>query len=90
MFQAYVSMVSFIFRRMFRVFYLDVLKVDLREHMLQWSWCLLESGLEQLPATAEASPWVTVQVPKASRCLFGTHTQAGQVTGIDPQVHASA
>jgi len=51
MFQAYVSSVSFVFIRMFQVFHLDVLKVDLGEHMLQWSRWLVDNGRPQPSAT---------------------------------------
>jgi hypothetical protein len=46
---------------MLQAFQLDVSKVDLEEHMLQWPRWLGDSGLPQSPATAVgASLWVTV------------------------------
>jgi hypothetical protein len=38
----------------------------------------------QRPSVAGAPSWVTVQVPKARRCLCSAHTQAVQVTGTGP------
>jgi hypothetical protein len=77
MFQAYVLSASFIFRCMFQVLHLNVLKEDLGEHMLQWSRCLANSVLPQPSATAtEAPSWVTVRVPKAGRRLCRVHMQA--------------
>jgi hypothetical protein len=45
MFQAYVSSVSSVFSRMLQVFQLDVLELNLGEHMLQWPQWPGDSGL---------------------------------------------
>ena len=37
MFQAYVLSVSSVFRIMLQVFHMDVSKIDMGEHMLQWA-----------------------------------------------------
>jgi hypothetical protein len=60
---------------MLQVFYLDVAKVDMVLYMLQWT------HLPQSPTPAEAMPSVIVRGPEASRCIRGTHPEAGQVTG---------
>jgi hypothetical protein len=64
MFQAHVSSVSSVFQTMLQIFHLDVLKVDLREHMC-------------LSLLLVAPPWVTVWAPEADKRLRSTHSQAG-------------
>jgi hypothetical protein len=49
---------------MLQIFHLDVLKVDLREHMC-------------LSFLLVAPPWVTVRAPEADKRLRSTHSQAG-------------
>jgi hypothetical protein len=73
--------ISFVFRHMFQVFYLDILKVDLGEHMFAVE--PVASG-QRLAATVRVPPWVTMRVSKADRCLYSVHTQTGQVTRTDP------
>jgi hypothetical protein len=46
-FQAHVSSVSSVYRRMLQMFHLDVSKVDRVLHMLQCRWWLSDSGLPQ-------------------------------------------
>jgi hypothetical protein len=41
---------------MLQMFHLNVSKVDMGEHMLEWSWCLGDSGLPQPPAIAAGAP----------------------------------
>jgi hypothetical protein len=60
------------FKPMLQVFYLDVAKVDLVLHMLQWRRRPVDNGLPQPPtATARALSWVTMRAPKASRHILG-------------------
>jgi hypothetical protein len=80
MFQVYVS---FAFRRMFQVFYLDVSKVDLVEHMLQWSWWLAtcRSRLLLLLERRRGSPCGCLRPADA---FVARIRRRGQVTGIGP------
>jgi hypothetical protein len=68
----YASSVSSIFKRMLQMLHLNVLKLDLGKHMLQWSRWLVDSSLSQLSVDATgALSWVTVRAPEARRCLRG-------------------
>ena len=60
---------------MLQVFHIDVAKVDLVLHMLQWD------PLAAAAAAAGAPLWVTVRTPEAGRPIRDAHPQAGQVTG---------
>jgi hypothetical protein len=81
---AYVAMtVNVCFKRIFQVFYLfqsyvasvslNVSKVNLGEHMLQWRRWLAGCCRSRLLLLLGAPPWVTVRAPEADRCLYGAH-----------------
>jgi hypothetical protein len=63
--------------------HLNVLKLYLGKHMLQWSRWLVDSSLSQLSVDATgALSWVTVRAPEARRRLRCAPPQAGHSSGF--------
>ena len=72
---------------MLQVFHLDITKVDLVLHMLQWRWRLVDSGLPQPPTAAAGElSWVNMRAPEANKHIPGARrTSAGGEGGWDPR-----